>query len=169
LNAAMFFKKKVTVEDFCSDYLKTLFLPEIDLVYEQLRDARVDPALSAADHKLYLDHMRAVIIELMNIAITKHCGWPIDTDAQVFIAGYLDERGLSHIDSLSSDSLTSIYNQAFGIIGQDGVASIVAAFAEQVTDSQMRPETMQRFYVEFSNTLKGFFYKLKTVKVTAAR
>jgi hypothetical protein len=165
----MFFKKKITVEDFCSDYLKTLFLPDIDLVYERLRDECVDPALSAADHELYLDHIRAVIIELMNIAITKHCGSPIDTDARVFIADYLNKRGLSHIDSLSADSLTGVYNQAFGTPGQDGVASIVAAFAEQVTDCQMRPETGQRFYVEFSNALKGFFDKLKTVKLVATR
>ena len=67
----MFFKKKITVESFCSDYLKTLFLPDIDLVYEQLRDECADPALSAADHNLYLDHIRAVIIELMEIAITR--------------------------------------------------------------------------------------------------
>jgi hypothetical protein len=165
----MFFKKKIAVGDYCSGYLKTLFSPEIELVYERLRDACADPALSAADQKLYLDHIRAVIIELMNIAITKHCGWPIDTDARVFIADYLNKRGLSHIDSLSTDSLTSVYNQAFGTPGQDGVASIVAAFAEQVTDCQMRPETAQRFYVEFSNTLKGFFEKLKTVKLVATR
>jgi hypothetical protein len=157
------------VEDFCSDYLKTLFHPEIDLVYEQLRAACADPALNAADQKLYLDNIRAVTIELMNIAIIKKCGLDISTDARVFIADCLNERGLSHIDSLSSDSLTSIYNQAFGRIGQDGVATIVAAFAQQVTDLQMRPETAQRFYVEFSNTLKGFFDKLKTVKLVAMR
>ena len=152
----MFFKKKITVENFCSDYLKTLFLPDIDLVYEQLRDECADPALSAADHNLYLDHIRAVIIELMEIAITKNCRWPINTDAAVFIAEYLEERGLSHIDSLSPDSLTSIYSSAFGTIGCDSVACMVAAFSEAATDSQMRPETMDRFYVEFSNTLKGF-------------
>jgi hypothetical protein len=70
----MFFKKKIAVEDFCSDYLKTLFHPEIDLVYEHLRDACADPALSAAGHNLYLDHIRAVIIELTEIAIT-FVGW----------------------------------------------------------------------------------------------
>jgi hypothetical protein len=165
----MFFKKKIAVEDFCSDYLKTLFHPEIDFVYERLRDACADPALSAADHQLYLDHIRAIIIELMCIAITKKCGWPIDTDARVFIANYFDERGLSHIDSLNPGSLTDIYNRAFGTIGYDGVACIVAAFAEQLTDSRMRPDTGQRFYVEFSNTLKGFFDKLKTVKLVATR
>ena len=71
--------------------------------------------------------------------------------------------------SLSPDSLTGIYNRAFGTIGQDGVACIVTAFSEQVTDSQMQPKTMQRFYVEFSNTLKGFFDKLKTLKLVATR
>jgi hypothetical protein len=134
-----------------------------------LRDACADPALSAAGHNLYLDHIRAVIIELMEIAITKKCRWPINTDAAVFIAEYLEERGLSHIDSLSPDSLTSIYSSAFGTIGYDGVACMVAAFSKAVTDSQMRPETMDRLYVAFSNTLKGFFDKLKTVKLVATR
>jgi hypothetical protein len=134
-----------------------------------LRDECADPALSAADHNLYLDHITAVIIELMEIAITKNCRWPINTDAAVFIAEYLEERGLSHIDSLSPDSLTSIYSSAFGTIGYDSVACMVAAFSEAATDSQMRPETMDRFYVEFSNTLKAFFDKLKTVKLVATR
>src|SRR6516162_8519590 len=96
ISDVMFFKKKMAVEDFCSDYLKTLFHSEIDFVYDRLRDLCDDPALNAAYLKVYLDNIRAVIVELMCIAITKKCGSPIDTDARVFISNYFNERGLSH-------------------------------------------------------------------------
>ena len=165
----MFFKKKIAIEDYCSGTLKALFSPERELVYERLRDACADPALSAADRKLYFDHVRAVIIELVNIAIIKNCGFDVSSDARVFIAGYLEERGLSHIDSLSPDSLTSIYNSAFATPGQDGVGSISAAFSEQVTGSLMRQETLQRFYVEFYAILKSLFDELKSIKLVTTR
>jgi hypothetical protein len=165
----MFFKKKITVEDYCSGTLKALFSPERELVYERLRDACADRSLSAVDQKLYFDHIRAVIVELVNIAIIKNCGLDISSDARLFIVDYLRQQGLSHIDSLSPDSLTGIYNRAFGTPGQDGVASIAAAFSKQVTDSQMRPETTQRFYVEFYAILKSLFDELKALKVLSAR
>ncbi len=165
----MFFKKKIAIEDYCSGTLKALFSPERELVYERLRDACADPALSAADRKLYFENVRAVIIELVNIAIIKNCGFDVSSDARVLMAGYLEERGLSHIDSLSPDSLTSIYNSAFGIPGQDGVASMTAAFSEQVTGSRMREETLQRFYVEFYAILKSLFDEVKSVKLVTTR
>jgi hypothetical protein len=42
----MFFKKKITVEDYCSGTLKALFSPERELVYERLRDACADRLLA---------------------------------------------------------------------------------------------------------------------------
>jgi hypothetical protein len=57
----------------------------------------------------------------------------------------------------------------FGIPGQDGVASIAAAFSEQVTGSRMRQETLQRFYIEFYAILKSLFDELKSLKLVATR
>lgn len=163
----MFFKKKIDVEDYYSGSLQALFSPEREAVYERLRQDCADPSLSAADQKLYFDHIRAVVIELMNIAIIKKCGVDISSDAHMFIARYLGDRGLSHISALSPDSLTSIYNRAFGASFQDGVAGIVTAFAQQVTDSQMRRETMQRFYAEFCAILKSLFDDFNSIKLTS--
>jgi hypothetical protein len=123
----------------------------------------------AADQKLYFDHVRAVIVELVNIAIIKNYGLDISSDARVFIADYLRHRDLAHIDSLSPDSLTGIYNRAFGIPGQDGIASITAAFSDEVTRSRMKPETLKRFYLEFYGILKSLFDEMKGIKLFAAR
>jgi hypothetical protein len=164
----MFFKKKIDVEDYCSGTLKALFSPERELVYERLREACADPALSAADQKLYFNHIRAVVIELVNIAIIRKCGADISSEAHSFIADYL-RRGLSHIDSLNLDLLTDSYNRAFGASLQDGVAGIAAAFSEQVTDSRLSQETMQRFYVEFYAILKSLFDDFKSIKLTSKR
>jgi hypothetical protein len=165
----MFFKRKMPVDAYCETSLKALLSPEREDVYERLRDACADPALRAADRQVYFDHIRAVIIELLNIAIIKSYGLDVSTDARVFIAQYLEGHGLDHIDSLSPGALTSIYNSAFGIPGQDGVASMTAAFSEQVTDSRMREETLQRFYVEFYAILKSLFDELKSIKLVTTR
>ena len=165
----MFFKKKIDVKDYCSGTLKALFSPERELVYERLREACADPALSAADQKLYFDHIRAVNIQLVNIALIRKCGLDISSEARLFIADYLRDRGLSHIGSLNPDSLTRIYNRAFGASFQDGVAGIATAFSEQVTDSRMSQETMQRFYVEFYGLLDSLFDDFKSIKLTSKR
>jgi hypothetical protein len=87
----------------------------------------------------------------------------------MFVGSYLTERGLSHIDSLGGKSLTGIYNRAFGAHFQDGVAGIAEAFSEQLTGSQMLPDTTKRFYVEFYAILKGLFDDFKSMKLVSNR
>src|SRR5882724_1995056 len=165
----MFFKKKLPVDAYCEASLKALLSPEREQVYERLRDACADPALRAADRQLYFDHIRAVIVELLNIAIIKSYGLDISTDARVFIAQYLKERGLDHIDSLSPGALTSIYNSAFGTPGYDGVASMVAVFSQEIANGALKDETMHHLVQEFYAILKGFFDDMKNIKMVPTR
>ena len=165
----MFFKRKMPVDAYCETSLKALLSPEREDVYERLRDACADPALRAADRQLYFDHIRAVIIELLNIAIIKSYGLDVSTDARVFIAQYLEGQGLDHIDSLSPGALTSIYNSAFGTPGYDGVASMVAAFSQEIANGALKDETMHHLVQEFYAILKGFFDDMKNIKLVPTR
>jgi len=77
---------------------------------------------------------------------------------------YMREHRLFRINELGS-----IYNQAFGGHPEDGVAGIVQAFSEQVTDSGMSEAAMQRFYAEFYAILRAFFEDLQSIKLTSKR
>jgi hypothetical protein len=121
------------------------------------------------DQQLYCDHIRAVVIQLLYIAITKNSSIEVSGDAHFFVAKYLKDHGFSHLDAFGGDSLSAIYNRAFGASYQDGVAGIATAFSQQLTNSQMRPETMQRFYAEFYGILQALFNDFKSLKLTTKR
>ena len=165
----MLFKKKMSVDAYCEASLKTLFSPERAQVYERLRDACADPALSAVDRQVYFDNMAAVTIELLNIAIIKSYGFDVSGDAHEFIYRYLRERGLDHIDSLNPGALTGIYNSAFGTPGCDGVAFMIAAFSQEVAGAKLREDTMARLHAELYAMLKIFFDDMKRIKLVATR
>jgi hypothetical protein len=152
----MFFKKKVDVEDYCAANLRALFEFERETTYELLRQSCADPALKAADQRLYLDHIRAIVIELLRIAIVKNCKFDVSSDAGVFVMTYLREHRLSRLHELGS-----IYSKAFGGHPDDGVAGIVEAFSAAVTDSQMSQATMERFHTELYGILNVFFDDLQ--------
>lgn len=121
------------------------------------------------DQKVYFDHLRAVVIQLLHIAITKNSSIEVSGDAHFFVAKYLKDRSLSHLDAFGGDSLSAIYNRAFGASYQDGVAGMARAFSEQLTNSKMRSDTMQRFYLEFYGILQALFNDFKSLKFTTKR
>ena len=82
----------------------------------------------------------------------------------MFVMKYLRQHGLSRLESISRT-----YSRAFGGHPQDGVAGIVEMFAQELTGSQMRPETGQRLYAEFYAILRGLFDDFKSMKLTTKR
>jgi hypothetical protein len=158
------FRKKRDVDDYCAASLKVLFSSNREKVWEQLRHACSDPALSGIDRTVYFNHIRAIMIELVLIAIAKTFNMDIGSDAHIFILTYCREHGISHIDDIRGT-----YSQAFGGIAQDGVAAMVASFSGQLTNGQLRQDTMERLYVEFYAVLKGLFDDFKSIKLTTKR
>lgn len=165
----MLFKRKIDVTEYCEGNVKALLSPDREAAYEALRKQCDDPSLTAVDQKLYFDHLRAVVIQLLQIAITKNSSMEVSGDAHFFVAKYLKDRGLSHVGALAGDSLSAIYNRAFGASYQDGVAGMATAFSEQLTNSQMRADTMQRFYLEFYGILQALSNDFKSLKLTTKR
>lgn len=158
----MFFKKKVDVDEYCEASLNALFSSDREKVWEQLRKSCDDPALSAVDGTVYINHIRAIMIELVLIAITKNCSLDIGSDARVHTMTYFKDHSATNIEEIGRS-----YNQAFGTIrGDDGVACIVRSFSDQLTDGKLRQDTMQRLYMEFYAVLKPLFDEFKTIKLT---
>ena len=160
----MLFKKKIPLEEYCGWTLTPLFSTDREAAWESLRRSCNDSQLNAVDRDRYYMNLRAIVIQLMLIAITKNCNLDVSMDARVFLMRYLNEHGLAEIESLGSE-----YNRAFGTVGADGVEQMVLLFAEKLTNSQMNAATMQRFLAEFYEILRGFFNEFKSIKLTAAR
>jgi hypothetical protein len=164
----MLFKKKVPIEEYCGQNLLTLFSEEREAAWEALRRACNDSALSQADARLYYRHLRAVFIQLMLIGITKKCSMDASSDAHVFVMRYLEEHGNLDIHEISRD-----YNQAFARSGlapqRDGVAVMVAHFADVLTSDGLMQETIERLYVEFCAILKIFYDDFRSIKLVPSR
>jgi hypothetical protein len=160
----VFFRKKMDVDDYCAASLNALFSPEREKVWEQLRQSCNDPALSGIDRTAYINHIRAIMVELVLIAITKNFNTAIGSDARFFAMNYFKDYGASHVAEIGGT-----YNQVFGITPGDGVAGMVASFSEQLADGRLRQDTIQRLHVEFYAVLKSLFDDFKSIKLTTKR
>jgi hypothetical protein len=96
----MFFKRKMDVKNYCAASLQALFSADRERVWEQLRQACNDPALSAIDGVAYINHVRAIMVELVLIAITKNFNMDIGFDARFFVMSYLKDHGTFHIEEI---------------------------------------------------------------------
>jgi len=160
----MLFKKKVSVEDYCTQNLVPIFSRDREVTWEVLRRACNDNSLSSVDSQLYYKHLRAVFIQLMSIGVAKNCGLDASIDAAVFVTMYLNKHNLSEIDELSKG-----YNQAFASSGTDGVKEMVLIFADNLSAGNMKPETIERLYGEFYGILRIFFDDFKSFKLVSLR
>ena len=160
----MFFRKKMDVDEYCAASLNALFSAEREKVWEQLRQACNDPALSGIDTTVYLTHIRAIMIELVLIAIAKSFNMNIGSDARFFVMTHLKDHGASHIYDIART-----YNQVFGATPKDGVAGMVSSFSKQLADGRLRQDTMQRLHVEFYAVLTSLFDDFKSIKLTTER
>jgi hypothetical protein len=156
----MLFKRKVTVADYCHEKLTRLFSQGREATWDNLRVQCNDPHLSQADRGAYYSNLRAVMIELMQIAVAKNCHWKSCSDSHAFVGDYLEKHGLEEINSLAGE-----YNRAFGTPSLDGVAVMVRLFAEKLTESKMGDPARQRFLAEFYAILRGLFEEFKSVKL----
>jgi hypothetical protein len=159
----MFFKKKVNIEDYCSWTLIPLFSKDREAEWEATRRSCDDPFLNAVDQTLYFANIRAIIIELMLIAVTKNFSIDLSADARVFVMQYFNRHNLHEIDLLCGD-----YNRAFGTPGGDGVEQMVLLFSDKLTESRMKEATIKRFLGEFYGILRGLFNEYKSIKLVSA-
>lgn len=160
----MFFRKKIDVEEYCAATLNSLFSAEREKVWEQLRQACNDQALSDIDSADYIDHVRAIMVELVLIAISKNFNMDIGSDARVFAMCFFKDHDASHIEDIKRT-----YNQVFGSTPGDGVAGIVSLFSDQLAAGRLRQDTLKRLHSEFCAVLQSLFDDFKSIKLTTKR
>ncbi len=72
----------------------------------------------------------------------------------------MEEHNLSEIDSIGRG-----YSSAFGSFATDGVRQMVLHFADSLTGSRMREETIQRLHARFYAFLGTFFDDFKSIRL----
>ena len=158
----MFFKKKVAVGEYYSWTLAPLFPKDREAAWEKTRLLCNDNRLNEVDRDRYFAHLRAIIIELMLIAVTKNYGMgDVSSDAHVFVMTYLKGQGLEDIDSLKSE-----YGRAFAT-SSNGILQMVHLFSAKLTGSTMKHETLERFHSEFYTILRALFDEFKSIRLVA--
>ena len=156
----MLFKKKIPLEEYCTASIKAAFEHSDEATGETFRRSCADSVLSAAEPQLYLNHLRAVFIELMLIAIAKNCKMDTNLRAVIFVHTHLKELNVPQIKELCHD-----YSQAFASSNTDGVRQMALHYNDAVTAGRMRQETVERLYIEFYAVLMSHSNDFKSIKL----
>jgi hypothetical protein len=156
----MVFQQKMVVNDYCDPFVKALFSTDTEKAWEQLRQVCNDPALSRIDATIYFNHMRAIMLALLLIAISKNFNVDVVSDARVFVRMYLEKQNLSHIDNIEGT-----YNKVFGSTPQDGIDRMVASFSDQLVDGKLLPATIQQLHREFYAILTSLYDDFKSIEL----
>ena len=158
----MLFKKKIPIQEYCTASLRAAFELSDETKGEAFRRSCGDSYFSAAEPQRYLNHLRAVFIELMLIAIAKNCDLDTNLQAVTFVHTHLKELNSHQISELCHN-----YSTAFASSSTDGVRQMVLHFNDTVTVGRMRQETIERLCVEFYAILKSHFNDFKSIKLIA--
>jgi hypothetical protein len=159
----MLFKKKMPVREYCAKALKSVFEEGQEATWESLRKISTDDALISADAKSYYAHLTAVYVELMLIAVTKNSKMEISLEATHVMTKSLDNEGRSEVRKIAHD-----YSQAFASSATDGIMAMAMRFSECVGSGQMRQETIDQLYREFSAIFGVFYNDFRSIIETRA-
>lgn len=156
----MFFKKRISVEEYCRKNLTQLLSKEHEETWEAIRRYCNDDCLNQVDAKLYYSNLRAIFIGLLLIAISKKCFGNPTLNAHIFVSRYLKERGFSEISDMIHEN-----SQAFASDRTDGIAAMTQSFAKRLTASKLQQKTMEQFTAEFYGVLHVYFNDFKSIKL----
>jgi hypothetical protein len=157
----MLFKKKVSIAEYCGAYLNKLFSIDWDGDLERLRDACNDPALSGIEKALFHDHLKAIVIQLLLIAIAKNCDPEISSDARIYAETYLKHHNGLHIYEIGRK-----YVAAFDSAHVDGIGGVVGFFSSHLADSNLRKTTVTHLETEFHKEYNAHVEAFKGFRLT---
>lgn len=148
------------VGEYCNGNLTALFSIERDESLKKTREICNDAEFSASPFGVYVAEVRAVVIQLMNVAIVKNAGFDVSADGHVAVLTFLARTGNNKLE----EAVTA-YNRAFAEHGTDGIAGINAEFFKRVCDDRARFDTKHEHYAQFCTIYRGFTDDFKSVKL----
>jgi hypothetical protein len=167
---AMFFKRKISVSNYCTTRLDLLFSEKQADAWLAFKRSIDDPAVARADDQNCLDHLRAASIELMLIVMIKKSAvglraLDLSSDARIFTEGYLQAKGQDQLDWMCAT-----YNQAFGSSAGtpfDGVTLMAASLVQSICDGECAESTNGKFDALLHAASESFISDFKQVKLVS--
>ena len=134
----MFFKKRITVPQYCATRLELMLSPWQDDMWMDLKRSSTDAALRKAQDQMFLDNMHAAHLQLMGVALGRtYHNFNMAIEASQCVTSLLKTRGLSRLESIKET-----YNTAFGSSPADGVLAMANLVSARVANGDLAPATI---------------------------
>ncbi len=157
----MFFKRKISVSEYCRTRLDLLFSSQQTELWLQLKQAWPDKAIVTANDDLYLTNIRAAHIEVLSMAVTKkYADIYISIEMSKSINSFLDH----HAQSTIKNTLP-LYNRALASIPQDGILGIAQFLAEIICQNNCSQDTVLAFGGQLHGALESIHADFKQIKL----
>lgn len=157
----MFFKRKISVSEYCTTRLDLFFSSQQTELWFQLKQAWPDDAVVTANDDLYLTHIRAAHIEVLSMAVTKkYADIYISIEMGKFINNFLDHRAQSTIENL-----LPLYSRALASLPSDGILGIAQFLAEQICQNNCSQDTVLAFGAQLYGALESIRADFKQIKL----
>jgi hypothetical protein len=158
----MFFKRKISVDEYCKTRLDLLFSDQQTQVWLQLKQSWPDfKYLSVNDH-LYLMHLRAAHIEILLMVVIKKFVLRnnIYDEVDEFIDNYLNEHNESNITDL-----LPLYSHALGSSPIDGILAMANLIANSLYQDKCSQEIILLFRAQLYGAIDLIRADFKKVKL----
>jgi len=156
-------KKRVTYQVYCNASVEAALEHTDEATLKEFRQACSDSALNAVDSHILQNHMRALFIEMLLIAIAKSFRMEVGFPAQMFVNQKLKELNLIEVSYISST-----YSHEFAspdmedlAMGIDGIRNMVIHFNNVVCEGQLKQETIDRLDTELHAVLESHYRDFK--------
>ena len=162
----MFFKRKITVPEYCKTRLNLLFSDQQAQVWLQLKQTWPDlKYLSVSDH-LFLTHIRAAHIVVLSMVVTKKYASNIDIfiEMESFVDNYLNSHNESYIRDL-----IPLYNRAMGSAAIDSILPMAKLIADNLYQDKCSQKTILTFRVQLYGAIDAIRADFKKVKLIPNR
>ena len=152
------FKRKVKIEDYCHKKFDFIFSEN----GKKLMDNFIDEGGLSIDEESkenYYINFIAAYFALAEIAFSRTLNRDLRYEAMNISSEYLKEKNASDVKSL-----TGVYNSAFGSSFEDGIKTMAATIANNISEKSTA-DTARYFYDGFYGIIKAFMGDLKAVKI----
>jgi hypothetical protein len=162
----MFFKRKISVDEYCKTRLDLLFSDQQAQVWLQLKQSWPDFKYLSISDNLYLSHLRAAHIEILLMVVIKKFALRnnIYDEVEEFIDNYLNEHNESNIMDL-----LPLYSHALGSSPIDGVLVMAKFMADCLYQGKCSQETILSFRVQLYGAIDSIRADFKKVKLVSNR
>lgn len=159
---AVFWKKRIQVEEYCEGMLKHIFSQHYDDVADGVLGACPGAYRQSIDRDMYVKNFRAAVLQLLAVTFARNLERGQRSDAILCVHSFLKAGAHDEVERLYG-----CYNSAFGSDFDDGVRAMASLFVQHCAAADIDLREVQRLHYDaFYDVLRAFFENIRSVKVT---